>query len=307
MKQEKSAISVDVEEYYHATNLEPYIGRRRWNSMPSRLRSSLDTTLALFSKLNTKATFFVLGSVAEKNKEAVKAIQEAGHEVASHGYDHRLAYNQSPEEFLEDVRKSKQILEDITGKEVRGYRAPNFSIIETNQWAFDQLLEAGYTYDSSVYPIWHPRYANTNKSRVPIVIKREAGSLIEVPLSTCAVKLFGKEVRLPVAGGAYWRLFPRKLISAGLRHVSKNEQMHGCCYFHPWELDSEQPRFNNMNFLTKIRHYGGIKSFHEKIESYLNSFSFVPIWQLLQNDYRDSLNEVNSKASSNSVSHENRD
>lgn len=276
-----NAISVDVEEYFHATNLDPYVGRTRWDEMSSRARESIEATLEVFKRTETRGTFFVLGHFAKRNPELVKLLSEAGHEIASHGFNHDLAYLLSPDEFFEDVSSTKHLLEDICGTEVHGYRAPNFSITEKNPWAYEKLVEAGYKYDSSVYPVWHPRYTNLDKPRVITARSTGSGELKIVPLAASELSVLGKTIRLPVAGGAYWRLFPQRLISWGLSRINKRDQIPFCCYIHPWELDPGQPRISEMPMLTRLRHYGGINGFSRRVEQYLKTFEFSTIQDLI--------------------------
>ena len=276
-----NAFTVDVEDYYHATNMDAVVGPARWHEMPSRVVYSTSKLLDTLDKYDVKGTFFILGYVARRQPGLVKKIAAAGHEVASHGYGHRLAYLQTPEEFSRDVNRAKCLLEDISGQTVRGYRAPNFSILPKNAWAYDKLLEAGYQYDSSVYPVKHPRYGNTGQSREPFTIKRESGILRVFPLATAKVSLLGQDIHLPIAGGAYWRLLPKSYLSWGLRRVNEKESMFCNCYIHPWELDAEQPVFSELPALTRLRHYGGIKKFEEKLCYFLEQFEFCPLSEFI--------------------------
>lgn len=280
-----NAISIDVEEYFHATNMDPYIGRKRWSGMASRLAHSIDLTLDALQQKNTRATFFVLGLVAEQHPNIVRRIAEAGHEIASHGFEHRLVYDQSRSEFLQDITKTKTLLEQIIGEKIAGYRAPNFSITERAPWAHSALIEAGYSYDSSVYPIWHPRYANPNATREPHLVEVDGSCLVEIPASTFELRFFGKKLRLPIAGGAYWRLLPQMVIARAMQQVSEGDQLPLVSYFHPWELDSEQPRITEMAQLTKLRHYGGLASFNGKLRSFLEQFRFTTISEMLKKRY----------------------
>lgn len=273
-----NALSVDVEEYFHATNLEPFAPPRRWHTLPSRVENSTRRVLDLFAKCNTKGTFFILGYVARRHPSLVKEIAGAGHEIASHGYGHRLAFSQTPKAYYRDVHRTKRLLEDISGTEVLGYRAPSFSITHANPWAYDQLLRAGYRYDSSIYPTWHPRYANLNRSPEPERIVRTGGQLKELPLAVACLPLVGgHHVRIPVAGGAYWRLFPRPLVAWGLGRINEREGRSFTCYLHPWELDNDQPRFPKMGYLTRVRHYGGVAAFDKRVEWFCRKFKFAPI------------------------------
>jgi polysaccharide deacetylase family protein (PEP-CTERM system associated) len=271
-----NVISVDVEEYFHAANLAEVAPRSSWSQLPSRVVETTEKTLEIFARHKVQGTFFILGYVAQRFPELVKSIQNAGHEIASHGFEHYIAYEQTQAEFLEDVSSSKKLLEDITGIEVLGYRAPNFSITPKNQWAFDCLIEAGYKYDSSRYPVWHPRYANIGASTTPEYVVREKGKILEFPLATARPCSKFNNFNLPIAGGAYWRLLPLPYSLWGLRSRQKQENTCTACYFHPWELDSEQPRFKGLGFLTQLRHYGRTHRFEKVLDSILSSFEFEP-------------------------------
>lgn len=271
-----NVISVDVEEYFHAANLAKVAPRSSWAGLPSRVVESTERTLAIFERHAVHGTFFILGYVAERYPSLVQLIHQSGHEVASHGYEHKIAYEQSPEEFLEDVSSSKKLLEDITGVEVIGYRAPNFSITQKNQWAYDMLIQAGYQYDSSRYPVWHPRYANLGTSTTPEFIMREQGRILEFPLATVRPIRYFENLNLPIAGGAYWRLLPLCYSQWGLAKRQRAENTCTACYFHPWEIDSEQPKFKGLGFFTSLRHYGGTRTFENVLDSILSSFEFEP-------------------------------
>lgn len=262
-------ISVDVEEYFHAENLQPYLT----SNTPSRVEKSIEKTLELFDKHNTKATFFVLGKVAKEHRNIIKKINDLGHEIASHGMSHKLVYNQTEEEFFEDIHSSKILLEDIISKEVIGYRAPNFSITDKTTWGYKQLIKAGYRYDSSIYPIKHSRYSNLDKKRSPYKIKVEDKTLIEIPLATFILPIIKDKYRFPIAGGAYWRLLPLMYNKFGINRINNTEDQSAFCYFHPWELDANQPKYN-MPLLNKVRHYSGTNSFDIKIDNILSDFDF---------------------------------
>ncbi|MCC6221528.1 MAG: DUF3473 domain-containing protein [Deltaproteobacteria bacterium] len=277
-----NAISVDVEEYFHVTNFSSHISRSDWPLCTSRLEESVSKTLDLFSMSNTIGSFFILGLVAELKPAIVKTISNAGHEIASHGHEHYLAYEQTPAAFRNDITHSKKLLEDICGREVIGYRAPSFSITEKNPWAHEIIVEAGYRYDSSVFPTWHPRYNNLDKDRFPTIIGTPAGKLVLCPLATAEVKVFNRTLRIPLAGGAYWRHLPLKFISYFLQRINQVEKMPFTCYFHPWELDDEQPVVEGVSYLTKVRHYGGIRTLNKKIGHLLTTFEFAPIRSVLQ-------------------------
>lgn len=280
----KNIMSVDVEEYFHAANLRPATPPCTWRALPSRVEVGTKRALEVFASAGVTGTFFILGWVARRCPGLVKEIAACGHELASHGYAHRLAYQQSPRQFARDVEFSKKLLEDLSGQEVSGYRAPNFSIKQENDWAYDTLIEAGYKYDSSIYPVWHPRYANTRKPTKPYALQRANGSLLIFPLATACYKLLNIQLRIPVAGGAYWRLFPRSLISYALMRIAA-EKAPFVCYFHPWELDPLQPRFESLSLPTKIRHYGGLRLFEEKLRFFLGRFRFSSFREVIAESY----------------------
>lgn len=273
------AISVDVEEYFHASNLEAIAPRNTWDSLPSRVVESTERLLTLFDRHQTKATFFVLGMVAKNHPTLLSSIVKAGHELASHGYAHKLVYAQKEEEFFKDVLDAKSLLEDISGVSVKGYRAPNFSINQNTPWAYESLTKAGYVYDSSLHPVWHPRYANIGKNPKPHRIETSNGILYELPLSS--MKLFGN-IRVSISGGAYWRLLPKWFIDFGIRS-SEKERLPLNCYLHPWEIDSNQPLIERLDAVTKFRHAGRSNTFEARLSAYLNEHRFTTvISQLLQ-------------------------
>lgn len=273
----RNTFTIDVEEYYHAANLEPVAGPRLWRRLESRVEGSTDRLLDLLAEHDAKATFFILGSVADRHPDLIRRIHHAGHEIASHGHAHRLAYSQTPRQFARDVRRVKHRLEDLIGEQVYGYRAPNFSIQDQNTWAYDTLIEAGYTYDSSLFPVRHHRYANAHKSRSPFVIQRASGNLFIFPLATFRAH-FGKwSLNLPIAGGAYWRLFPTFLFTKAIARVNQVEGLGCNCYTHPWEIDAGQPYYHALPWLQRIRHYGGASRLEHKLAKILSTFSFGSI------------------------------
>ena len=276
----KNAISVDVEEYYHAHNLAGVAPRESWPNLSSRVEISTRLVLDLLDQQKIKATFFVLGLVAKDHPQLVIEIVARGHELASHGLSHRLVYEQSPQEFKEDVMMSKQILEQISGAKVTGYRAPSFSINHKTPWAYEILAEVGYLYDSSLYPVYHPRYANTAASVLPQTVNTSSGPLQILPLAVSVWHLGQKELRIPVAGGAYWRLFPECLLKRLLARINEREHRPFVAYFHPWELDKDQPVFTGLPLMTRVRHYGNITNFHKKLSLLLSSFSFAPLREI---------------------------
>jgi polysaccharide deacetylase family protein (PEP-CTERM system associated) len=270
--QSRSSLTVDVEEYYHATNLDELLGPASWHKLPSRVEESTRLVLDIFDEFQAKGTFFTLGSVALRHPDLIKEIVRRGHELASHGYGHRLVYTQTPKSFYRDVRKAKLLLEDISGREVKGYRAPNFSIIDGVRWAYDKLVEAGYTYDSSLYPVRHPRYGNFHRSIHSERISAAGGELLIIPLTVFAYR---SKLRVGIAGGGWWRLLPETPIRHCLRSVSKARPLN--CYLHPWELDANQPHYEELSRVSKFRHYTGLKEFPDRIRRYLKEFGSAPL------------------------------
>jgi polysaccharide deacetylase family protein (PEP-CTERM system associated) len=243
-----------------------------WPSYESRVERNTHILLDLLAAQNINATFFVLGWVAEHYPQLVKDIHKAGHEIASHGYNHRLIYNLTPMEFREDARRTKGILEDIVGCRVQGYRATSYSVIKETLWALDILLEEGYIYDSSIFPVHHDRYGFPESPRFPHFIKRSAGTIIEFPPSTAYV--FGQKV--PVAGGGYLRLFPLSVTKAAIRRINVKEGQVAIVYIHPWEIDEGQPRMCG-TWLSKTRHYLNLGSTMSKLKALLAEFPFRPL------------------------------
>jgi polysaccharide deacetylase family protein (PEP-CTERM system associated) len=273
-----NALSVDVEEYFHANNLAPVAPSSNWPSLPHRADSSTKVILDILEQRGVKATFFVLGYVADRFPKLAREIAARGHEIASHGYAHRLAYEQTREEFFNDIERTKKLLEDQSGQRVIGYRAPSFSIVEDNLWAYDELRRAGYVYDSSLHPIRHPRYSNQNRSILPHRYPCENGdSILVLPLAAREFNILGATFRLPAAGGAYWRLLPKSYCQLILQTISRAGGPGFIAYTHPWEFDADQPVFKRLPWLTRRRHYGGISDFSETFQSFLKKFQFTTI------------------------------
>jgi polysaccharide deacetylase family protein (PEP-CTERM system associated) len=260
--------TVDVEEYFHVNAFESVVSRNDWGRWPQRLDRSIPVLLERLAHYGARGTFFTLGWVARENPAIVRQIVDAGHELASHGFWHRRVVTNTPDEFRDDVRSAKQMLEDAGGVPVVGYRAPSFSIIPGYEWAFDVLLEEGYTYDSSVFPIRRSGYGNPTAPRIPYVIRRPSGSLVEFPLATTSV--FG--YRLPAAGGGYLRQFPYAVIHRAFREADETG-IGGTFYIHPWEIDPDQPRVP-VSWLTRIRHYRGLDTSLSRIDRLLSAFEF---------------------------------
>ena len=264
-----NALSVDVEDWFHVSLFRHHIRPDEWNDLESTVVTNVCRILNLFSRYNVKATFFVLGWVAERFPEIVIAIKEQGHEVATHGYAHQIIYEQSPKAFYHDVRRSIEVLNKITGDPVKGYRAPSYSITRLSLWAWEVLVDLGLQYDSSVFPIKHDVYGIADAPRFPFKVSVSGkGSLIEFPIST--IKFFGKNV--PIAGGGYLRLYPFWFFKYGIRKLNA-EGKPAIIYFHPWELDPQIPRMN-FGILKRIRHYSNLALMEDRIAGLLESFRF---------------------------------
>lgn len=243
-----NALTIDVEDYFQVSALAPYIPRTQWDGIPCRVERNVDQILGLLDAAKCRATFFTLGWVAERFPALIRRIVGAGHELASHGYAHHRATDQSRAEFLEDIRKAKRLLEAIAGCEVKGYRAPSFSIGHGNLWAFDCIAEAGYRYSSSVYPVKHDHYGMPDSPRFPYEVR---AGLLEIPMTTSRVGVRN----LPVGGGGYFRLLPYAVSRWLIRRVNRLEGRPAMFYFHPWELDPGQPRIAEADSKARFRHY----------------------------------------------------
>ena len=281
----KICLSVDVEEYFHAANLSSVCPIKNWHNLPSRVEQSTYKLLDCFDQNQSKGTFFVLAYCAKRYPNLIKEIKKRGHEIASHGYAHKIAYLQSEKQFSRDIRRSKQIIEDITGESIKGYRAPNFSITEKNKWAYECLINSGYIYDSSLNPVAHSRYGNTHRKTTPEIIVYDSKKLIILPLTTYTLT---NKIRIPIAGGAYWRLLPKSLIIRLLKSNTSHTSLAPICYLHPWEVDPEQPYFSQIPTSKKIRHYYGQSTFLYKVDSILKIFKSDSI----ENCYLDKSNEL---------------
>lgn len=260
-----NALTVDVEDYFQVSALAPHIDRRTWDAQPCRVERNVERLLQMFAEHRARATFFTLGWIAERYPHVVRAIVDQGHELASHGYAHLRASEQTPEEFAADVRRAKALLEDIGGSAVHGYRAPSFSIGRANLWAFDVLEQAGYRYSSSVYPVRHDHYGMVEAPRFPYAARP---GLIEIPITTARV--FGQN--LPAGGGGYFRLAPYALSRWALRHVNAADRRPAVFYFHPWEIDPGQPRVPRTGLKTRFRHYVNLAKTESRLTRLLGDF-----------------------------------
>jgi polysaccharide deacetylase family protein (PEP-CTERM system associated) len=268
-----NALSVDVEDYYHVSAFEKHISRAQWSEFPSRVVANTRRILALLDSSQVKATFFVLGWVAKRHPGLVREIHGLGHEIASHGFWHRLVYSQSPEEFRADVRLSRDLLQEIVGRPVTAYRAPSFSITRRSLWAIEILAEEGFLTDTSVFPIVHDRYGIPGAQRTLHQIATSAGSIWEFPSAT--IRFAG--VNLPVGGGGYFRLLPLRWTIDALARFNRTTGEPFIFYVHPWELDPGQPRFRAASPVTRFRHYVNLSKTERKLQWLLRAFRFGPL------------------------------
>jgi polysaccharide deacetylase family protein (PEP-CTERM system associated) len=269
-----NAMTVDVEDFFHVSAFESIIDPSQWKDYQPRVEHNTRRLLNLFAKHNVTSTFFVLGWVAERFPELITEIHRQGHEIASHGYSHRRAMTQTRQEFFDDVKRSKEHLENLISERVTGYRAPSFSIGYDNEWAFEVLAELDFGYSSSTYPVKHDLYGTPDWPR--FAYKRKEG-IIEIPIPT--LKLLGRQT--PIGGGGYFRLYPYKLTKCLLSRYLKKEKQPYSFYLHPWEIDNEQPRLSHAPLKSKFRHYVNLHKTYGKLECLLNDFS----WGTMKNVY----------------------
>lgn len=262
-------LTFDVEDYFQVSAFEKNIPKENWSDFESRVERNTSIFLNILSEYDLKATFFVLGWVAEKYPNIIREIDNAGHEIACHSYYHRLVYNLSPREFRDETLKSKDLLENIIGKKIIGYRAPSYSITKKSLWAFDILEELGFKYDSSIFPIYHDRYGIPDSPR--FMYKLPDHDLIEIPIST---SLLGGR-KIPISGGGYFRLFPYFFTKMLLKRINVKENQSFNFYLHPWEFDPEQPRINNITMFSKFRHYINLDKTHDRFIKLINDFKFT--------------------------------
>ncbi len=260
-----NALTIDVEDYFQVSAFAPHIPRGDWERMPCRVERNVDVILGLLDASGAKATFFTLGWVAERYPQVVRRIAEGGHELASHGYGHQRASDLTPEEFREDITRAKRLLEEISGQPVKGYRAPSFSVGKTNPWAFDCIRESGYTYSSSVYPIRHDHYGMPDAPRFPY---QPIPGLIEVPVTTN--QFF--QTNVPTGGGGYFRLMPYAMSRWLIGRVNRIDGKPAMFYFHPWEIDPEQPRIHAAGWKSKFRHYVNLHRTERRLKRLLSDF-----------------------------------
>jgi polysaccharide deacetylase family protein (PEP-CTERM system associated) len=273
----ENALTIDLEDYYQVTAFSADNTSSNLESHVSRVQLNTEKTLAILAEKGCHATFFTLGSVAEKFPQLIRRVADEGHEIACHSFAHRQVFSLSRKQFHEDTRKAKQLLEDASGAPVRGYRAPSFSIIKESEWAFEVLAELGFTYDSSIFPIKHLNYGMPNAPRGPFIIKTLAGSILEFPMPSLHIA----GVRAPLGGGAYLRFLPYWYTRWGIRHLNSSESRPICVYLHPWELDPGQPRMSG-SITAHMRHYFGLSGTEAKFRRLLDDFDFRPLGALIE-------------------------
>ncbi len=264
-----NAMTVDVEDYFQVQAFAGCVKREDWDSLPCHVEANTDRILTQFAENNTVGTFFTLGWVAARYPALIRRIVDAGHELASHGHGHQLVHQLSPAEFREDLQRAKGTLEDVGGVTVRGYRAPTFSIGPQNPWAFDVLAETGHLYSSSVYPVRHDLYGAPDAPR--FAHRVASGSILEIPLTTLRLG----QHNLPIAGGGYFRLMPYSVFKAALKRFNASETRAGVFYFHPWEIDADQPRITGASRLAKFRHYVNIGAVPRRLDKLLQDFRWA--------------------------------
>lgn len=264
-------LTIDVEDYYQVAAFEKIVDTEQWQSFESRVEKNTNRILEILDIYRVSATFFVLGWVAEHFPRIVKEIFSNGHQIGCHSYLHRKIYTLTPKEFREDTQKAKIILEDLTGSQIKGYRAPSFSITRKSLWALEILGELGFTYDSSVFPIIHDNYGIPDAPRFQY--EHEAAGLIEYPISTALVA--GRKI--PISGGGYFRIFPYWFTRYALQTINKKEGQPFVFYLHPWELDPEQPRFQNASLRSRFRHYLNLNATEARFKRLLQDFKFGPL------------------------------
>ncbi|MFZ1098577.1 MAG: XrtA system polysaccharide deacetylase [Steroidobacteraceae bacterium] len=273
-----NAFTVDVEDYFHVAALSSAITRESWPTYESRVERNTERLLALLAERGVRGTFFVLGWVAERTPGLVRRIAAGGHEIACHGFSHQLIYQQAREEFREETVRAKRLLEDLIGEAVLGYRAASFSVTRDSLWALDTLIDAGFLYDSSIFPIRHDRYGLPGAAPEPNRLSAPSGrTLVEFPMS--AARFLG--VQVPVSGGGYFRILPFWITRAGLKQINERRGLPFTFYLHPWELDPGQPRFK-VSALSRFRHYTNLARCEDRLRRLLREFEFTSMREALR-------------------------
>ncbi len=265
----RNAMTVDVEDYFQVSAFERYVDRAAWEHMPCRVERNVDKILQMFSEAGVKATFFTLGWIAERYPQMIREIITEGHELASHGWSHVRVPQQSREDFRDDVVRTKKLLEDLSGQEIRGYRAASYSIGADNFWALEVLEETGYAYSSSIYPVKHDLYGIPNAPRFAFR-PNKGGNLVEFPVTT--VRMAARN--FPCGGGGWFRLIPYQLSRRAIQSVNNRDRESAIFYFHPWEIDPEQPRQTGLDGKTRFRHYVNLTIMQARLERLLRDFDW---------------------------------
>ncbi len=274
-----NAMTVDVEDYFQVEAFAGRIDRSEWDHQSLRVDRSTERVLDLFGRHNVKATFFTLGWVAERFPSLIQRIVGEGHELAAHGYEHRRIFEQSPELFRDDVRRTKRVLEDLSGSKVNGYRAATFSMSRECLWAYDILSEEGYSYSTSIYPIRHDLYGMPDAPRFSFWPGKQGG-IEEYPMTTVEI---GKSV-FPGGGGGYFRLLPYALSRAAISRTNRREKRPFMFYFHPWEVDPGQPKIPDLSWKSRFRHYTGLKHMERKLERVISEFNWDRVDRTFSSD-----------------------
>jgi len=280
-------MTVDVEDYFHVSVFDGLVPRHAWNDMESRVCANTERLLQLFDDEQIQGTFFILGWVAEQFPSLVRQIAAQGHEIASHGFAHRLVYDMTRRAFRDDVRSAKALLESVAGVPVSGYRAPSYSVTPRSLWALDVLMDEGFVYDSSIFPIHHDRYGIPVSPRHPYVLSRPPASIVEAPGSTVKWGPFN----LPVGGGGYFRILPYGWTRWGIRRLNEFEKLPAIFYLHPWEIDPDQPRLS-AGRLSRFRHYRNLEKTEDRLRALLREFRFSTMMSLLHGQIREMRAEV---------------
>ncbi len=260
-----NALTIDVEDYFQVSAFAPYIARAEWDARECRVERNVERILGLLDEAGARATFFTLGWIAERYPQLVRRVVDAGHELASHGFGHHRATDQTEDAFFADVDLAKLVLEDLSGVEVRGYRAPSFSINNDNPWAFDCLSRAGYKYSSSIYPVRHDHYGMPEAPRFAHFVRPE---LLEIPISTVRIG----QRNWPAGGGGFFRLLPYAMTRQMVRRINGTDGQAAIFYFHPWEIDVEQPRISGVDRKTRFRHYLNLRRTEHRLRRLLADF-----------------------------------
>jgi polysaccharide deacetylase family protein (PEP-CTERM system associated) len=277
-------MTVDVEDYFHVQAFADVIDRDQWDRHPLRVEQNTRRVLEMFQEFNVRATFFVLGWVAERCAKLIREIADAGHEVGCHGYAHQPIYGGDEDTFRQDLRHAVEVIENVVGHRIRSYRAPSYSITTKTLWALDVLAEEGFAFDSSIFPVVHDIYGIPDSPRFPHVRKlKHGGRITEFPPST--VRLLGNNV--PVAGGGYLRLYPYRVTSWAINYLNMQERQPAMVYMHPWEIDAEQPRIP-ASWRSRFRHYQNIPTTENKMRQLLGTFAWRPMGEFLDQQYAQS-------------------